>query len=148
MKTSLLMFIYPNSYKLKYKRVLWKTLESIFFMYFPWTKTSPSKIVLPHWLSGMLKFVMNRFFFFFFLRKTPFCFCSSVIFSILKLTSGICCCCCVASVVSDSVRPHGLQPTRLLRPWDFPGKSTGVGCHCLLLQASALEEKTFSKQPR
>ena len=29
-------------------------------------------------------------------------------------------------------RPHGLQPTRLLRPWDFPGKSTGVGCHCLL----------------
>ena len=28
--------------------------------------------------------------------------------------------------------PHGLQPTRLLHPWDFPGKSTGVGCHCLL----------------
>ena len=28
------------------------------------------------------------------------------------------------SVVSDSLRPHGLQPTRLLRPWDFPGKST------------------------
>ena len=37
------------------------------------------------------------------------------------------------SVVSDSSRPHGLQPTRLLRPWDFPGKSTGVGCQCLLL---------------
>ena len=36
------------------------------------------------------------------------------------------------SVVSDSLRPHGLQPTRLLCPWDFPGKSTGVGCHCLL----------------
>ena len=36
------------------------------------------------------------------------------------------------SVVSDSSKPHGLQPTRLLRPWDFPGKSTGVGCHCLL----------------
>uniref|UniRef100_A0AC11D5U5 Glia maturation factor gamma n=1 Tax=Ovis aries TaxID=9940 RepID=A0AC11D5U5_SHEEP len=29
-------------------------------------------------------------------------------------------------------RPHTLQPTRLLRPWDFPGKSTGVGCHCLV----------------
>ena len=28
--------------------------------------------------------------------------------------------------------PQGLQPTRLLRPWDFPGKSTGVGCHHLL----------------
>ena len=37
------------------------------------------------------------------------------------------------SVVSNSKRPHGLQPTRLLRPWDFPGKSTGVGCHCFLL---------------
>ena len=36
------------------------------------------------------------------------------------------------SVVSDPQGPHGLQPTRLLHPWDFPGKSTGVGCHCLL----------------
>ena len=36
------------------------------------------------------------------------------------------------SVVSDPQRPYGLQPTRLLRPWDFPSKSTGVGCHCLL----------------
>ena len=38
------------------------------------------------------------------------------------------------SVVSDSSWPHGLQPTRLLGPWDFPGKRTGVGCHCLLHQ--------------
>ena len=36
------------------------------------------------------------------------------------------------SVVSDSSPPRGLRPTRLLRSWDFPGKSTGVGCHCLL----------------
>ena len=36
------------------------------------------------------------------------------------------------SVMSNSSQPHGLQPTRLHRPWDFPGKSTGVGCHCLL----------------
>ena len=36
------------------------------------------------------------------------------------------------SVVSNSEWPQGLQPTRLLHPWDFPGKSTGVGCHCLL----------------
>ena len=34
--------------------------------------------------------------------------------------------------MSDSSRPHGLQPTRLLRPWDFPSKSTGMGCHRLL----------------
>ena len=34
--------------------------------------------------------------------------------------------------MSDSVRPHGLQPTRLPRPWDSPGKNTGVACHFLL----------------
>ena len=38
----------------------------------------------------------------------------------------------MASVVSDSVGPHRLQPTRLPRPWDSPGKNTGVGCHFLL----------------
>ena len=37
------------------------------------------------------------------------------------------------SVVSDTSQPHGLRPTRLLWPWDFPGKSTGVGCRCLCL---------------
>ena len=34
--------------------------------------------------------------------------------------------------MSDSSRPHVLQPTRLLHQWDFPGKSTGVGYHCFL----------------
>ena len=34
--------------------------------------------------------------------------------------------------MSDSVRPHRWQPTRLPRPWDSPGKNTGVGCHFLL----------------
>ena len=34
--------------------------------------------------------------------------------------------------MSDSVRPDRRQPTRLLRPWDSPGKNTGVGCHFLL----------------
>ena len=34
--------------------------------------------------------------------------------------------------MSDSLRSHGLLSTRLLCPWDFPGKSTGVGCHFLL----------------
>ena len=41
-------------------------------------------------------------------------------------------CCWVASVVSDSVRPHRRQPTRLPRPWNSPGKNSGVGCHFLL----------------
>ena len=43
-----------------------------------------------------------------------------------------CCCCWVTSIVSDSVQPHRRQPTRLPRPWDSPGKNTGVGCHVLL----------------
>ena len=34
--------------------------------------------------------------------------------------------------MSNSVRPHRRQPTRLPRPWDSPGKNTGVGCHFLL----------------
>ena len=36
--------------------------------------------------------------------------------------------------MSNSSQPHGLQPTRLLHPRDSPGKSTGVGCRCLLCQ--------------
>ena len=45
----------------------------------------------------------------------------------------ICCYCCwVASFMSDSVRPHRRQPTRLPHPWDSPGKNTRVGCHFLL----------------
>ena len=39
--------------------------------------------------------------------------------------------------MSDPQQPHGLQPTRLLYPWDFPGKSTGVGCHRLLRPCEA-----------
>ena len=39
---------------------------------------------------------------------------------------------CSRSVMSNSLRPHGLQPTRFLCPWDSPGKNTGVGCHRLL----------------
>ena len=36
------------------------------------------------------------------------------------------------SIMSDSLRPRGLQPARLLCLWDFLGKNTGVGCHFLL----------------
>ena len=67
---------------------------------------------------------------------------SPMVFVCLFSTSGslfllckilVCCCCCsVASVVSDSVRPHRRQPTRLPRLWDSPGKNTGMGCHFLL----------------
>ena len=43
-----------------------------------------------------------------------------------------CCYCYITSVMSNSVRPHRRQPTRLPHPWDSPGKNTGVGCHFLL----------------
>ena len=65
---------------------------------------------LPHWQAGSLPLAPS---------VKPLCCCC-------------CCCCYVASVVSDSVRPHRQKPTRLPRPWDSPGKNTGVGCHFLL----------------
>ena len=71
----------------------------------------------------MGKILMNRFF----LEARKICYWGK------QRTS---CCCYVASVclsvVSDSVRPHRRQPTRLPRPWDAPGKNTGVGCRFLL----------------
>ena len=39
---------------------------------------------------------------------------------------------CVCSVLSDSLRPHGLYPSRLLSPRNFPDKNTGVSCYFLL----------------
>ena len=47
------------------------------------------------------------------------------------------------SVMSYPQRPHGLQCTRLLRPWDFPGKSSGVGCHCLLHATPHMSENDY-----
>ena len=43
--------------------------------------------------------------------------------------------------MSDSVRPHRRQPTRLCCPWDSPGKNTGVGCH-FLLQCTKVESES------
>ena len=44
------------------------------------------------------------------------------------------------SVVSDSLRPHGLQPSRLLCSWSFLGKNTGVGFHFLLQGIFPIQE--------
>ena len=46
--------------------------------------------------------------------------------------SSLCYNCWFALVASDSLRPHRLYLTRLLCPWDSPGKNTGRGCHALL----------------
>ena len=57
------------------------------------------------------------------------------------ITSLMCVCVCVCvctraraarSVMSDSLRPHGLQPARFLCPWGYPGKNAEAGCHSLL----------------
>ena len=47
--------------------------------------------------------------------------------------------------MSDSVRPQRQQPTRLPGPWDSPGKSTGVGCHCLLQCMKAKSESEVAQ---
>ena len=46
--------------------------------------------------------------------------------------------------MSDSVRPQRWQPTRLPRPWDSPGKNSGVGCH-FLLQCMKVKVKSLSR---
>ena len=65
-----------------------------------------------------------------------------------RMTEGCCCCCCCwfTSVMSNSVRPHRRQPTRLPRPWDSPGKNTGVGCH-LLLQCRKVKSEREVTEP-
>ena len=46
--------------------------------------------------------------------------------------------------MSDWLRPHGLQPTRLLRPWDFPGKNTGVGAIAFSREGPQRGSKTLT----
>ena len=57
---------------------------------------------------------------------TPFCF-SPAAFPFHWCWAVLSC-----SITSNSLRPHGLQPARLLRPRDSPGRNTGVGFHALL----------------
>ena len=47
--------------------------------------------------------------------------------------------------MSDSVRTHRQQPTRLPRPWDSPGKNTGVGCHFLLQRMKVKSESKVTQ---
>ena len=48
--------------------------------------------------------------------------------------------------MSNSARPHRWQPTRLPRPWDSPGKNTGVGCHFLLQRMKVKSESEVAQQ--
>ena len=47
--------------------------------------------------------------------------------------------------MSESVQPHRRQPTRLPRPWDSPGKNTGVSCHFLLQCMKVKSESEVSQ---
>ena len=47
--------------------------------------------------------------------------------------------------MSDSVRPHRRQPTRLPRPWDSPGENTGVSCHFLLQSMKVKSESEVTQ---
>ena len=47
--------------------------------------------------------------------------------------------------MSNSVRPHRRQPTRLRRPWDSAGKNTGVGCHFLLQCVKVKSEREVAQ---
>ena len=58
-----------------------------------------------------------------------FCLVELPLFSSLELHG---CCCLVAKLCLTPLWLHGLQPARLLCPWDSPGKNTGVGCYFLL----------------
>ena len=70
---------------------------------------------------------------------------SSLCFIQPGIPHDVLCCCQVASVMSDFVRPHRQQPTRLPGPWDFPGKNTGVGCH-FLLQCTKVKRESEAAQ--
>ena len=52
------------------------------------------------------------------------------------------CCCCLVSryITSNSLQPYILQPARLISPWDFPGKNTGM-CYHFLLPGILLDQK-------
>ena len=76
----------------------------------------PLKLIIPLWV-GLHSFSL---------------FLVSILKALYSHPFAYMCACWVTSVMSNSVRPHGLQIARLLCPWDSPGKKTGVGCHALL----------------
>ena len=59
----------------------------------------------------------------------------SILCKVLRSDSmlwSVLCCCLVTKSCLTLLQPHGLSPTTLLCPWNFPGKNTGVSCHSLL----------------
>ena len=83
----------------------------------------------PHFQEGKLSLLK-------FIDKAGVCYC----WDRNPIGVRVCVCVCVymllllfsCQAVFHSLQPHGLQPSRVLCPWDSPGKNTGVGCHFLL----------------
>ena len=59
-------------------------------------------------------------------------------------TYNVLCSCLVVKLPPALLWPHGLQPTRLLCPWNFPGKNTGLGCRFLLQGIFATQGSTHT----
>ena len=59
----------------------------------------------------------------------------------MRFNKGVLCCAQSGPTLCD---PHGLQPVRLLCPWDFPGKNTGVGCHFFSRGSSQPKDQTHT----
>ena len=73
-----------------------------------------------------------------------------------KVFQFCCSCCSVVKLCLTLLRPHGVYPARLLCPWDFPGKNTGVGYQFLLqgssqprdgTRVSYLADRVFTIEP-
>ena len=62
----------------------------------------------------------------------------------LCVCTYMCTCVCSVTSVVLTLRPHGLQSAKLLCPWDFPGKNTGVGCHALFQGISPAQGSNLS----
>ena len=125
-------FIHAVSYfSLLHRDMLWfpHFYLLIYWVYFSWAKFAVYPFVL-HFNIYLIHFNFYSVYLF----KIWILYCYSFFFNNLNkwVFPFRLFCCCVTSVMSDSVRHHRLQPTRLPRPWDSPGKNTGVGCHCLL----------------
>ena len=82
------------------------------------------KMILMYWLATY----DNEFTYKWYIIYYHFLFAKSILLLLLN-----------CSVMSDSLWPHRLWPSRVLCPWNFPGKNTGVGCHFLL------QSKAYSK---
>ena len=73
--------------------------------------------------------------------NSPFCLIDLCLHSFAITTPSLLPCTLHHSVMSSSLRPHGLKPARLHCPWNFPGKNPGIGCH-ILLQGIFLSQRS------